>query len=201
MTNGDLHDGRPSVFVTVGTDYHRFDRLIQWVDDWMIEAGGASRARVFVQCGSATPPRHAAWERLVSRDEMDRFLHTAAAVVCHGGPASITECRSAGIVPIVVPRLRILGEHVDDHQLLFTRRLAGLEKIHLAATSDSLARLLDRAVAFPESFRLAAGTDGAEDAVAQFERLVCALLQSNCRPVQGRRSRLGSRVMAARGTT
>src|SRR5687768_6261414 len=99
-----LYDGKPWVFVTVGTDHHRFDRLVQWIDDWMIEGGGVRRARVFVQSGSAKPPRHASWERLIPYAEVQHHLRTAAAVVCHGGPASITECREAGVVPIVVPR-------------------------------------------------------------------------------------------------
>lgn len=64
MADNGLHDERPLVFVTVGTDYHPFDRLVQWIDDWMIEGGGAARARVFVQSGTSTPPRHAAWEKL-----------------------------------------------------------------------------------------------------------------------------------------
>lgn len=199
MSNNELHDGRPFVFVTVGTDYHRFDRLIQWVDEWMIEGGGASRARVFVQSGAATPPRHAAWATLVGREEMHRFLHTAAAVVCHGGPASITECRSAGVVPIVVPRRQDLGEHVDDHQLRFTRRLAAYDKINLADTSEGLRHLLDRAVASPESFRLPADSTGTEETVAEFERLVHALMRWDGRRIQGTRSRLGARPLVGGG--
>lgn len=190
MLTGDLHDGRPLVFVTVGTDHHRFDRLVSWIDEWMIEGGGVTRAHVFVQSGTSAAPRHAASAPLITRAEMQRFLREATAVVCHGGPASITECRSAGVVPIVVPRLRLLGEHVDDHQVVFTRRLAELDKIHLADSSGTLARLLDAALAEPESFRLTSGEDTAEVAVAEFGRAVSTLFSSAPVPRRLRRRRL-----------
>ncbi|HLF40466.1 MAG TPA: glycosyltransferase, partial [Acidimicrobiia bacterium] len=125
------------------------------------------------------PPRHASWAELVGRDELHRLLETASAVVCHGGPASITECRSAGIVPIVVPRDPRLGEHVDDHQILFTRRLAAAGKIHLARSADRLAALLDEAVSCPEAFRVGPGADTAEQTVVEFERLVTGLLHGD----------------------
>ena len=41
------------VLVTVGTDFHAFDRLIRWADRWS-EANPA--ARVVVQHGASRPP-------------------------------------------------------------------------------------------------------------------------------------------------
>jgi UDP-N-acetylglucosamine transferase subunit ALG13 len=45
----------PRVLVTVGTDHHRFDRLIGWVDRW---AAAHPDAQVLVQHGTATAPAH-----------------------------------------------------------------------------------------------------------------------------------------------
>lgn len=175
MPELDLRDGRPLVFVTVGTDFHPFDRLVHWLDEWMIEGGGAARSRVFIQSGTSAEPRHAAWAELITRDEMHRFLGSAAAVVCHGGPASITECRSAGVLPIVVPRVHLFGEHVDDHQVVFTRHLAELGKIRLADTKERLLHLLDDALAAPDLYRIAPGAGDYEATVAEFARVVDAL--------------------------
>jgi UDP-N-acetylglucosamine transferase subunit ALG13 len=182
-----LHDGRPRIFVTVGTDHHPFDRLVQWIDDWMIEGGGAWHARVFVQSGNATPPRHAAWAKLVPHGEMQHHMRTTAAVVCHGGPASITECREAGVVPIVVPRNPTLGEHVDDHQLRFSRRMAALGKVRLAESSQELAALLDQAVSSSDAFRFTPGAEGVAHTVEEFDRVLTALLAE--RPARRRRLR------------
>ncbi len=44
--------------------------------------------------------------------------------VCHAGVGSIVLARRYGLRPIVVPRKHELGEHVDDHQLELSRRLA-----------------------------------------------------------------------------
>jgi UDP-N-acetylglucosamine transferase subunit ALG13 len=189
MAAPELHDGRPLVFVTVGTDHHRFDRLMAWVDEWMIEGGGAQRARVFVQAGTSTAPRHAASAELVPRGEMERFVRDSAAVVCHGGPASISECRRAGVLPIVVPRLHMFHEHVDDHQVMFTGRLAALGKIRLADSSAQLAELLDSALASPEAFRLPPGPNDVEAAIAEFGRVVATLFTDNDGQAPTRRRR------------
>ena len=54
LLNPDL----PLVFVSVGTDFHPFDRLCRWVDAWLAD-GGERVARCFVQTGTSTPPVHA----------------------------------------------------------------------------------------------------------------------------------------------
>ena len=48
----------------------------------------------------------------------------ARVVITHGGPASIMQALSHGKVPIVVPHQPQFGEHVDDHQVRFSRRVA-----------------------------------------------------------------------------
>ncbi len=40
---------RPLVFATVGTDHHRFERLMDWMDAW----GAHPEARLVVQHGNA----------------------------------------------------------------------------------------------------------------------------------------------------
>ena len=165
----------PQVFVTVGTDHHPFDRVIAWVDEWL--AGGASeRARCLVQVGTSRPPQHAEWSSYLTYDVMSEHLRSAVAVVCHGGPATIMEARDAGHVPIVVPRRRELGEHVDDHQVAFATRLGGLGELALADSAAELHALLDRALADPASFRLPVHEHDATGAIRRFGELVEPLL-------------------------
>ncbi len=145
-------NGKPLIFVTVGTDHHPFDRLIEWVDGWLAN-GGQSKARVVVQRGASSRPVRAEGKDFLGAEEMADLMRRANALVCHGGPGTIMEGRGAGLVPIVVPRRRILGEVVDDHQLRFAARLSELGEARLAGSRDQLFGFLDRVVEDPEAFR------------------------------------------------
>ena len=72
----------------------------------------------------------------------------------HGGPATIRDAISAGIRPLVVPRDPTHGEHVDDHQIRFTRMLAEKGEIVLCREQDQLYEALDRAIADASWLRL-----------------------------------------------
>jgi UDP-N-acetylglucosamine transferase subunit ALG13 len=133
----------PRVLVLVGTDYHRFDRLVSWMDTWAAETG----ADVLVQHGTSTPPKVAAGQPYLDWDKVQSELAASDAVVSHGGPATIAEARKAGHVPIVVPRDPARDEHVDGHQQLFGRRLGASGLVALAETEPALRAALTAAVA------------------------------------------------------
>ncbi len=168
---------KPLVFVTVGTDHHPFHRVVGWVDRWL-EDGAGERVRCRIQFGTSSPPRLAEGSEYLGYPEMEASVAEAAVVVCHGGPGSVMMCRWMGKRPIVVPRRHDLGEHVDDHQLAFSRRMADEGELDLAEDEDRLRHLLERA--------LAGGTeDGAGEAreivarsLARFEELVDGLFRS-----------------------
>jgi UDP-N-acetylglucosamine transferase subunit ALG13 len=144
---------RPLVVVTVGTDHHPFDRLVRWVDTWASDA--TPRVKCFVQTGTSTvTPRVAEWAPYVSRDELRSLMSNAAAVACHGGPATIMDSRRAGVKPVVVPRRRALGEHVDDHQVLFARRAARAGDVDLVESEEGLRAILDVALSEPSVRRI-----------------------------------------------
>src|SRR5919201_954053 len=101
---------RPLVFVTVGTDHHQFDRLIGWIDTWML-GGAKDRVRCLIQCGTSNPPIWADFDQYFGYQQMETLFAEASAVVCHGGPGTVMMARWAGKQPIVVPRRHDLGEH------------------------------------------------------------------------------------------
>ena len=177
MTDGE----QPLLLVTVGTDHHPFDRLVRWAGAWL--DGHPGRLRCLMQTGTSAPPSaQVEWRAYLEFDALQAAMASAAAVVCHGGPGTILGARHMGAVPIVVPRQHRLGEHVDDHQVAFSRRLAAVgDEIHLAETEADLHRLLDRVAAEPAAFRAgsagpgAAGRDRAT-AVREFERMVDGLV-------------------------
>jgi UDP-N-acetylglucosamine transferase subunit ALG13 len=165
----------PLVFVTVGTDHHPFDRVISWVDGWLAN-GGRDRARCIVQCGTSRPPSVADWIDYVRYEDLQSTVSEAAAVVSHGGPATIMDCRRHGLIPLVVPRKREFGEHVDNHQTRFAKRLDELGEIKLVLDRDTLWRALDAAVSDASTFRSTPGAIRIQDAVECFSRLMDTLV-------------------------
>ncbi len=136
--------GIERLFVTVGTDYHRFDRMVWWLDEWLAENPKVDS--VIVQRGTSATSEHAESIDYLQRTQLIDEFQQATVVVCHGGPATILECRSNGIVPIVVPREERFDEHVNDHQVDFCERLAAHGEIQMARTKDEFMRLLNLAV-------------------------------------------------------
>ncbi|QNE22021.1 glycosyl transferase family 28 [Kribbella qitaiheensis] len=133
------------VLVILGTDHHHFDRLVGWLDDFLEQPGNES-LRALVQLGDTAPPHRAEGIGIVAYDELQRLMRRATAVVTHGGPATMLEVRKQGRKPLVVPRDPALGEHVDQHQQEFSRRMGKLGLITLCeergAFLDTLAAIL-----------------------------------------------------------
>lgn len=108
------------IFVTVGTHEQPFNRLVKKVDELVSE--GAIKEHVVVQTGFSTyEPKNCEWHKMMSFEEMQRCLKDARIVITHGGPSSFIEALQFGKVPIVVPRREEYNEHVNDHQVDFTK--------------------------------------------------------------------------------
>ena len=165
---------RTNVFVTVGTDHHPFDRLISWIDSWL--ANGSQGAQGFVQYGTSSPPIVADGRDYVSHDEMDSLIANAGAIVCHGGPGTIIDCMHSGTKPIVVPRRHSFGEHVDDHQVRFARRLEAAGYIKVADDERELATLLRAALDGSPDFVARETGDVVRETVARFAELIAPLM-------------------------
>lgn len=171
-------DGRPLVFVTVGMDHHRFDRLMQWMQDWL-HRGPELPVRCLVQHGSSKPPPLAENVDFLGYAQLQEALLRAAAVVCHGGGGTPMMCLWAGRKPVLVPRLSELREAVDDHQVVFCRKLATEGRAFAPEDRASLFRILDDIVAGRESVRFEPDRAHVARSVERFERLVAPLLPSD----------------------
>jgi len=162
--------------VSVGTDFHPFDRLCNWVDAWLAD-GGADVARCFVQTGTSTPPVHADHGQYLGHEQMEAMMREAAVVVCHGGPGTIMLAATMGKRPIVVPRRKAAGEHVDDHQHAFTRRIAADGAIILAESESEFRGYLSGVLHTNGGEPLPPRLNRPEDAVRRFEELVERLFE------------------------
>lgn len=111
------------IFVTVGTHEQQFDRLVCRMDK--LKMGGMIEEEVIIQTGYGTyKPKTCAWKPFFSYQDMVRHVKSARIVITHGGPSSFMLPLQMGKVPVVVPRLKCFGEHVNDHQMLFVKKVS-----------------------------------------------------------------------------
>ena len=130
------------IFVTVGTHEQQFDRLVACMD--RMKEQGILEVEVVIQTGFSTyEPKHCTWSKLLPYQEMVKNVEKARIVITHGGPSSFIMPLQIGKIPIVVPRQKQFGEHVNDHQLEFARAVAERQgNILLAEDTETLQRML-----------------------------------------------------------
>ncbi|TYB36756.1 glycosyl transferase family 28 [Micromonospora sp. AP08] len=177
----------PYVLVVVGTDVHRFDRLVGWLERWH---AGRPGVRLVLQYGHSRTPALPEATPFLGHEELQRAMAEATLVVSHGGPATITEARRTGHLPIVVPRDPTHDEHVDNHQQLFSRRLGAAGMVRLCETEADLVAALDEGLAEPARFVLAADPgrpDPRAEAVARVGAVIDDLVARRVRQRAGGR--------------
>lgn len=109
------------IFVTVGTHEQPFNRLIESMDNW----AKFNNEEVIMQIGFSTyKPKYCKWEKMFKYEDMIEKVEKARLVITHGGPSSFMLPLQIGKVPIVVPRKKEYGEHVNNHQVTFCREVA-----------------------------------------------------------------------------
>jgi UDP-N-acetylglucosamine transferase subunit ALG13 len=127
------------ILVTVGVSNLPFDRLVAAVDDLVTDGEevvaqyGAARAR---------PQRAVCFDYLPFAD-LQQWVSKARVVVCHAGIGSVAMCLTTGVHPVVVPRLKRLGECIDEHQLTFGRRLGELGLATVVEDVSELAQAVE----------------------------------------------------------
>lgn len=150
------------IFCTVGTHEDPFDRLLRALDAL------PGDEPVVIQSGYSTyVPTRCHAEKMMPFDRVQALMQEARIVVTHGGPASIMQALAHGKVPIVVPRQSAFGEHVDDHQVRFARKIADrvLVVLDIADLAPTIADYDARVAG------LAGGSFGPERARAFAEKL------------------------------
>jgi len=119
------------IFVTVG-NYGGFPRLVKAVAE--LKARGAIRDDVLLQIARMAEfaAQGCTVVPFLAPDEFARLIRGADVIVCHGGNGTLIQTLRAGRVPVVMPRQRRYGEHIDDHQIELSRALAAQDRVVLA---------------------------------------------------------------------
>lgn len=111
------------IFVTVGTHEQPFNRLVEYMDS--LKKNGTITEDVIIQIGYSTyEPKYCRWQKLFPYHKMIKLINEARIVITHGGPSSFIMPLQIGKTPIVVPRRREFNEHVNDHQVSFSKAVA-----------------------------------------------------------------------------
>lgn len=128
------------IFVTVGTHEQPFNRLIEAVDK--LAETGVINEEVIVQTGFSTyEPKHCKWQKLFPYQDMEKYVAEARIVITHGGPSSFIMPLQIGKTPIVVPRQKQFDEHVNDHQVEFSKAVA--ERMGTIIVVEEISELKD----------------------------------------------------------
>lgn len=109
------------ILVTVGTHEQSFERLLREID--RLVAIGEIDGEVFCQTGFSDYEPATPSAAMLDFADMQQRLARAKVVVSHGGPGTVLAALAAGRPLVLVPRQRRFGEHVDDHQVAFCRRI------------------------------------------------------------------------------
>lgn len=100
------------VVVTVGSMYYPFERLIRRVEEI-----AAPDTEITWQAGPVVVRRTDALRTdYLPHEELQSAMKFADAVVAHAGIGSALSALESGRIPVLVPRRKHFGEHVDDHQ-------------------------------------------------------------------------------------
>lgn len=123
------------IFVTVGTHEQPFDRLIQCIDKLAEEK--IINDEFVIQTGfCGYVPKFCEYKSFFPYTDMIRLIEKAEIVITHGGPSSFMPALERGKIPVVVPRRKKFGEHINDHQLDFVKRFAEIQKNIIPAEND-----------------------------------------------------------------
>jgi UDP-N-acetylglucosamine transferase subunit ALG13 len=126
------------IFASLGTHGQPFHRAL----DLLLELPASERVTAQVGItGCRHAPNLTCYDYL-GFDEMQECMRSASAVVSHAGVGTIVTALEFGHTPVVIPRLRALGEHVDDHQVELATVLDGRGLVVCYREGDSLADLI-----------------------------------------------------------
>lgn len=128
------------IFVTVGTHEQPFNRLVECIDK--LKEDGTIKEEVIIQTGYSTyEPVNCKWQKLFPYQDMLRLVEEARIIITHGGPSSFIMPLQTGKIPIVVPRKYEFNEHVNDHQVTFSKAVA--ERMGMIVVVEDLGKIAE----------------------------------------------------------
>jgi UDP-N-acetylglucosamine transferase subunit ALG13 len=124
------------IFLTVGTQFP-FDRLVKSIDEIISEDGFDEE--IFAQIGeSSYRPRNFEAISFLEKSLFNKHIHEASRIISHVGIGTIAMALEHNKPLLAMPRLKIYGEVVNDHQIAIARKFEELGHILVAYEAAEL---------------------------------------------------------------
>ena len=136
------------IFVLLGTHEQQFNRLIK-----AVELLPSTMPKIIQYGYSNYKPEACELYQFIQFDQVVEYMKTADVVITHSGTGCVMLALSLGRSPIVAPRYRRYGEHVDDHQLQLCNHLTSEALITPYYDTDNLADRINENLQRQESNR------------------------------------------------
>lgn len=125
------------IFVTVGTHYQGFDRLIKKMD----EIAAKIDDEVIMQIGHTEyEPKNAKWFKFLGYNEIINYMAKSDILICHGGAGTLLDVLCLNKPIIIVPRLKKYDEAYDDHELELGESLKKTKNVLIVPNMENLER-------------------------------------------------------------
>jgi len=128
------------IMLTVGTTSFPFKRLLRAVDQTLVNS--ESKEKLIAQIGTSDYRFDYKNTQIFSELSFGKildYLTRARLVIAHGGAGTVfLALKYAKNKPLIVPRSRREGEHVDDHQIFFTKYMAKKNLIKVVYPDEDL---------------------------------------------------------------
>lgn len=104
------------IFCTLGNDSHRFARFEKIVEN--LANNLSQNETIIFQHGYSNPviKKNITNYRFIDPTTFKKHLEQASSVYSHGGAGTLLRCAELQIVPYVLSRQNVFGEHINDHQ-------------------------------------------------------------------------------------
>ena len=160
------------IFITVGTENFPFNRLLKAIDE--AKASNQIKEEVFAQRGNSDylPSNYDFANFLDFYKELE-YIKKADIVITHAGTGSTFLTLSFGKIPIIFPRQKIYNEHLDDHQIEFTKKMQQQGKVLAAYNEKELIKVIKNYTELLAELQpFSAGGDG--EKILQYLRKICS---------------------------
>jgi UDP-N-acetylglucosamine transferase subunit ALG13 len=130
-----------STFISVGNARQPFHRLL----DAVAGLQEILPRPIVVQHGH-TPFAAEKMEAMdfVGMEQFMERLSGAKILILHAGVGAVLQAVETGHMPVVMPRRRVFGEHVDDHQVDYARAMEQAGLVVVANTAKELGVAVQR---------------------------------------------------------
>lgn len=124
------------IFVVLGTQKFQFNRLLKKLDE-LSDAGKIEK--IFAQIGQSDyRPQNYEYEVFLNKNRFERKMKECSMLITHGGVGTIISGIRYSKPILVVPRLQIYGEHIDDHQIQIAKAFSQKNYVSMCIDMEKL---------------------------------------------------------------